>query len=186
MERLRAGEVLLEYSRTDESGGSARVRLMVPSPAEQLWTVFMSCDYAFIFVDGLQECEILEESIEYVRTRQVVDKGWWAPKMDFVFETRRTPYSHMEFSLLEGNLKALEGHWNLEPVPEGVMVTYEIRVQPKIPVPRWLVRRTLKNEMPDLVTCIRGLAARKSAQAGKEQAGREDLEHCARDYNPND
>lgn len=181
MERLLAGEVILENSRTDESGGSARVMLLVRSSAERLWNIFMSCDYAFVFVDGLEKCEVLQESAEYVQTRQVVDKGWWVPEMDYIFETRRTPYSHMEFKLLEGNLKTLEGYWDIEPVPEGVLVTYEIRVRPKMPAPRWLVRRTIKNEMPGLVACIRGLAERASVAPGNEQAVNDDLRQCAQE-----
>lgn len=181
MERLRAGEILLEDARTDESGGSARVRLLIRAPAEALWGVFMSCEHAFFFVDGLERCEVLHESADYVQTRQVVDKGWLVPELDYVFETRRTPYTRMDFKLLEGNLRTMEGFWRLKPVPEGVIVTHEIRIRPLMPAPRWLVRRTIKKDMPGLMACIRGLTERSVAVPGDAGAGRDDLERCAQD-----
>jgi ribosome-associated toxin RatA of RatAB toxin-antitoxin module len=181
MERMRAGEILLRDSRTDESGGSAQVSLIMRAPAEEIWKVFMSCDYAFIFVAGLKKCEVIEESVEYVQTRQVVDKGWLMPTMDYVFETRRTPFSHMEFKLIEGNLKTLQGFWDLQPVPEGVLVTHEMRVRPKVPAPRWMIRRTIKKDMLELMACIRGLTERQSPVFANEDSVREDLKLCARE-----
>ncbi len=184
IDRLRAGEILQEDARTDESGGSTRVRLLIRAPAEVLWGVFMSCDYAFVFVDGLERCEVLEESAEYVQTRQVVDRGWLVPELDYVFETRRTPYTRMDFRLLEGNLRTMEGYWHLQPIPEGVIVTHEIRIRPSMPAPRWLIRRTIKKDMPSLMNCIRGLAERLAAGPGEPEAGSEGLEECAGDPTP--
>jgi ribosome-associated toxin RatA of RatAB toxin-antitoxin module len=175
LDRLRAGEVLVENTRTDESGGSARVRFLVRAPAEVMWSVFMSCPHAFIFVDGMQVCEVLEESETYVQTRQVVDRGWLVPEQDYTFETRRKPYSDMQFKLIEGSLQVLEGSWDLQTIPEGVIVTHEIRVRPKFPVPRWLIRRTITRGMPDTMACIRGLAEREA----NGEARAEDLERCA-------
>lgn len=184
MQRLRAGEILLEDARTDESGGSARVRLLIRAPAQQLWGVFMSCEYAFIFVDGLEICEVIEESADYVQTRQVVDKGWLVPELDYVFETRRTPFTRMEFKLLRGNLRTLEGYWHLQVIPEGVIVTHEIRIRPAMPAPRWLVRRTIKKDMPGLMACIRGLAERLAGAGENMPAVQKDLDMCANEVPP--
>ena len=171
---LAAGAVLLENAHTDQSGGSARVRILINAEAEDMWGVFMSCEHAFTFLRGLQICEVLEESEQQAVTRQVVDRGWLTPKQDYTFETRRIPYHHMEFSLLEGSLDVLEGSWKLQETEQGLLVTHEIRLKPRAPAPRWLIRRTVRRGLPDMMQCIRGLVENRAV--GK--ADSEDLAQC--------
>ena len=58
------------------------------------------------------------------------------------------------------DLKILKGRWMLSPVANenSVIVVHEIRIQPKLPAPEWLVRRNLLRDLPDMMACIRGLA----------------------------
>ena len=57
---------------------------------------------------------------------------------------------------------------------KGVIVIHEIRVQPRIPVPRWLVRRSLRKDLPDMLACIRGLAK----ASGDDRRIADDLNRC--------
>ena len=79
----------------------------------------------------------------------------------------------------EGDLRVLEGLWRLVPLADGngVIVVHEIRIQPKIPAPRWLVRRSLRKDLPDMLACIRGLA---NASADKRRIAA-DLKRCPGD-----
>jgi len=158
LKRLRAGEVIQETTRTDESGGAARFVIFIQVPVEAIWDVIYSCENAFIFLDGLKLCEVLEQTSEYTITRQVVKKGWLIPKQDYSFRTLREPFKHAEFELVEGNLKVMEGSWDFIVMPQGVVVSHEIRVQPAVPAPRFVVRRLMRKGMPEMLACIRGLA----------------------------
>jgi hypothetical protein len=177
MSRLLAGEVVLEDTRTDEAGGAARVEILVRAPVEDIWSVIVTCENALVFVEGLKTCEVLEDSGEYAVTHQIVKKGFPIPTQDFTFETRRVPYSRMEFKLLEGNLKAMEGSWDFIEVPEGIVIIYEVRVQPGVPAPRFMVRRNMRKGMPDMLACIRGLAG----GSGSEKKKAKDLDRCPGD-----
>lgn len=174
MKRLRAGEVVLENDISDQNGAAASILVFIQAPVERIWANIISCQKARTWVAGLQFCEVLEERGDYALTRQVVDKGWTTPRMDFTFETERQPYQHMEFRLTQGNLKTLRGSWDFTAFADGVLVRYVLVLQPLLPAPRWLVRRNLHQDLPDMMRCIRGL----SAGGGSEQAMRTDLMQC--------
>ncbi|MGD2128256.1 MAG: SRPBCC family protein [Lysobacterales bacterium] len=172
--RLENGEVVAREARADGQGGSARMLILVRAPARAVWDVVASCDQAFIFVDGLQECEVLDDRGASVRVHQVVRQSWFAPAMDFVFESSREPYERNAFHLVEGNLRSMQGEWRFRESDRGTVVDYEISLQPAMPVPRFLVRRSLRSSMPNLLACIRALAGGSLSPSGRT----EDLGRC--------
>ncbi len=157
--RLEAGEIVAFDTRSDSGGGSARMQMLVSEPARAIWQVIISCELAFTFVDGLQHCEVLEDSGDRVLVHQVVKRGWPVPKQEYVFESLREPYRSIEFRLVEGNLRVMEGWWRFEEGPGGTLVDYKVTIKPGIPVPSFIVRRNIEKDMPDLLACVRGLAA---------------------------
>jgi len=159
MDRLRAGEVLLENTRTDESGGAARVRALMYTSLEKIWEVLLSCERSFEYVDGLKACEIVEGGVAHALVRQSVKKSWATPRLDYTVEFNRQPFSLIEFHRTKGDLELLEGNWQFEALQgeDAVLVTHNIRVQPSFPVPRWLIRRSIRKDMPDMLACLRSL-----------------------------
>ena len=149
--------------------------MLVRAPVQAVWAVIISCELAFRFVDGLQRCEVLEDSGERALVHQVVDRGWLTPRLDFVFESLREPWDRIGFSLVEGNVRALEGSWRFEETPAGTLVDYEIRLRPQSPVPGFLVRLNIRRTLPDLLACVRGLAGGSGTGELQEQ----DLGRCA-------
>jgi hypothetical protein len=182
MAKLKRGEVLAGRVNSDDKQGAATIRALMDTTAKSVWEVIVSCELAGVYVDGLEYCEVLESRPDYARTRQVVDKGWSSPRLDFIFEAFREPYRSMKFQLVEGNLKQMEGQWQLEQLPEGLLVTHEIRVKPEYPVPRWLLRRIMMRGTSDLVACIRALAG----GSGAPEARAVDLDRCPGDPAPDD
>jgi hypothetical protein len=172
--RLRAGEVLLENETSDVNGAAAGILVFIRAPVERIWAIIISCQQASIWVVGLQYCEALEERGDYALTRQIVDKGWTTPRLDFTFETVRRPYQHMEFRLTQGNLKSMHGSFDFKTFPDGVLVRHAMLLQPLVPAPSWLVRLVMKKDLPSMMRCIRGL----SLGSGSEQAIRADLLRC--------
>lgn len=158
--QLRAGDVLAEDLQEVEAGGAARVQALFRAPARVIWDAIASCENNFVYIAGLRECEVLQLEATYSRTRQVVKKGWYAPSMEFTFEANRRPYENVVFRLVDGDLKKLRGSWVFTPVDGGdlTLVTHQIELQPAMPSPRWLVRRTLRNDLPEMLACLRWLA----------------------------
>jgi ribosome-associated toxin RatA of RatAB toxin-antitoxin module len=174
LDRLRNGEILLLETRTDESGGSARVQAIIHAPAKAAWDVITSCEQTFTFVKGLKKCEIIEDAGDRALIHQVVKTSWLVPTQDFVFESLRDPYHGIRFQLVEGNLKAMKGLWQFTDSTDGLLLDYEIRIQPGFPVPAFIVSWVIRKGMPDLVACIRGLAG----GSGSAERVEGDLDRC--------
>lgn len=172
--QLANGEIVLLDADSSQAGGSARVQALVQAPVESVWNVIASCELSFVFVDGLKQCQVIEDFDNRALVHQVVKRGMLVPTQDFVFESLREPYHEIRFSLVEGSLKEMEGKWKFSETPEGVLIDYSIRVRPVFPVPGFIVSWVMRKGMPDLIACIRGLAD----GSGSPDRNKNDLERC--------
>lgn len=177
--RLRNGEVLLQTMHNDKPGGAARVTALFYATAEAIWNVIGYCEYELIYIRGLKLCEVLNSGKNELLMRHRLRSSWYTPTLDFTFEASRKPGNLGEAHLVEGNLKVLQAQWRIIPLADidGVIVIHEIRIQPRTPAPRWLVRRSLRKDLPDMLACIRGLAN----ASGDDRRIRADLKRCPGD-----
>jgi len=173
-QRLESGEIITRDASTDKAGAAGRMQMLARAPAQAIWEVIVSCELAFAFVDGLERCEVLEDSGERALVHQVVNQGWLIPTYDFVFESLRQHYRQIDVRLVEGNLKALDARWFFLETSRGTLVDYQVRIQPSLPAPGFIVRRNVNKGMPGMLACIRGLAG-GSGSPGLE---RQDLARC--------
>ena len=177
--RLNRGEILVHTIHDKKSGGAARVTALFHTNTNKIWDTIGYCKYEYIYVRGLELCEVLVPGLTLIRKHHRVNNNWYTPTIDFVFEANRSSPTHGEFHLVEGNLKVMEGQWDFQPI-EGsgsIVVTHDIRIQSRFPAPRWLVRRVLKKDLPDMLACLRGLAS----ASGDDELIADDLERCPGD-----
>ncbi len=174
MSQLRSGKILQEYTRMNESGGAVQAKILIHTKVEDIWAILQGCGKAFVFVDGMEQCAILEKNDDYALIHQVVDTGLFAPQLDYSYESRNQPYSQMEFNLKDGNLRVLQGGWEFIEVDDGVLATYDMRVRLSFPLPRFLVRMSLRRMIPDMLACIRGLVD----GSGNSEQKKTDLDQC--------
>ena len=177
MSRLRLGEIVVESTRIDGNGGAVKASLMMWAPVKDIWAIVYSCENTFIFLAGLEVCEVLEDEGVDVVTRPVINENWPAPKQDYTFRTHSAPYTRADIQLVEGTLKFMQASWEYINMPEAVVVIYTVRLQPEFPAPRFLVRRALKNRTNELLACVRGLVG----GSGSAERKKKDLDHCPGD-----
>jgi ribosome-associated toxin RatA of RatAB toxin-antitoxin module len=179
MSQIRAGEILVENANTSDAGGSVRVQALVKGNMLDLWDFIASCDATFYYVQGLKSCNVLsvirDNDGDTTKVQQSVKKSWIVPKMDYVMEVRRQPMRRVDFQLVEGDLDLMQGGWRFKELENEdlFIVTHEIRVKPSFPVPRWLIRRSMRKDLPDMLACLRGLVDGSVTVARKD-----DLRRC--------
>ncbi len=176
---LKSGKILLQTIHEDKPGGAARVTALFHTTADVVWEVIGDCKFEFVYVRGLKVCEVLKPGRQKMLMHHRLRNSWFTPTLDFTFEAIRKPGNFGEARLVEGDLHVLEGLWRLVPLADGngVIVIHEVRIQPKIPAPRWLVRRSLRKDLPDMLACIRGLT---NASADNRRIAA-DLKRCPGD-----
>ena len=174
--RLTRGEILLQIVRDDKPGAAARVTALFHTNSQAIWDIIGYCKYEFIYMRGLKFCEMLDGDQFHMTMRHRIRNSWYTPTLDFTFEANREPGGDGQAHLIDGDLKVLEGSWKLSPVANenSVIVVHEIRIQPKLPAPEWLVRRNLQRDLPAMMACIRGLA-KASGDNGQIEG---DLNQC--------
>ena len=174
--RLTRGEILLQIVKDDKPGAAARVTALFHTNSQAVWDIIGYCKYEFIYMRGLKACEMLDGDQFHMTMRHRIRNSWYTPTLDFTFEANREPGGDGQAHLIDGDLKILEGRWKLSPIANenSVIVVHEIRIQPKLPAPEWLMRRNLQRNLPAMMACIRGLA-RASGDNGQIEG---DLKRC--------
>lgn len=173
---LTRGEILLQAVQDEEPGAAARVTALFHTNSQAIWDIIGYCKYEFIYMRGLKLCEMLDGDQFHMTMRHRIRNSWYTPTLDFTFEANREPGGDGQAHLIDGDLKILEGRWKLSPIANenSVIVVHEIRIQPKLPAPEWLVRHNLQRNLPAMMACIRGLA-RASGDNGQIEG---DLKRC--------
>jgi len=177
--RLKRGEILLQTIRDEKPGAAARVTALLHTSNNEVWKILGYCKYEMIYLKGLKFCEMLDGDQYKMTVRHRLRNSWYTPTLDFVFSASRDSSGTGKATLVSGDLKVLEGQWNLYPMESesGVIAVHEVRIQSRFPAPKWLIRHTLQNDLPDMMACIRGLAA----ASGTNRLIQRDLKRCPGD-----
>jgi hypothetical protein len=180
MSRLMDGEVLLEALHEDKPGGAARVTALFRTSADVVWNIIGECKYEFVYLRGLKLCKVLEPGQNRMLIHHRVRNNWYTPTLDFTFEASRNSDNVGTVQLVNGDLVVFDAQWKMVSLPDsdGIIVTHEIRIQPRLPAPRWLVRRSLRKDLPDMLACVRGL----SNASGDNRLIGADLNRCPGDF----
>ena len=173
---LKTGEILVQTVETGTPGVTASATAWFNADAESIWDIIGYCQYAMIFTRGLKTCKMLEGDRFDMVMHHRLRESWFMPMLDYTFRAQRNREGFGRAKLIDGNLKVLEASWRLTPLEEGggVIVVHQISIQSRFPAPKWLVRRSLRRDLPDMLACIRGLT---QSPATAESVQR-DLSRC--------
>ncbi len=171
--RLRDGAVLVDAElAADRPTGNVRAAVQIRASPERVFRTLTDCAEALQFVPHLRKCAVLEtapdESWQVVE--QQIDYGWFMPHAYYVFRADYERFQRIRFTNVRGDFRENRGEWVFSPAPDqtATIVTYRVHVVPRFIVPRWLMRSTLKRDLPEL---LKGLRARAEAPPAKPLAG---------------
>ena len=156
---IAAREVQVFVERSDRPL-TAEVRLAaeVDAPATAIWDVLKACEIAPEYVPNVQSCRRLEE-LDGGRAElfvQTIKPVFFLPTFEHEFRLDYTPYSRIDVNRVSGPIAHMQGTWWLLPEDNGrILLVYELALDPGMPIPRFLVRATLKRDLPKVIAAVR-------------------------------
>jgi uncharacterized protein YndB with AHSA1/START domain len=163
--RLGDGTVLVDADlASDRPTGNVRAAVQIRASAEQVFRTLTDCAEALRFVPHLRRCAVLDTAPDgsWQVVEQEIDYGWFMPRAYYVFRADYEGFERISFSNVRGDFRENRGDWTFRPTADGkaTVVTYRLHIVPRFIVPRWLMRSTLKRDLPEL---MRGLRTRAEA-----------------------
>jgi len=148
------------YAERSERPLTVEIKLAaeVDATAEAIWDVLKACEISPEYVPNVQSCTKLEE-LDGGRAElfvQTVKPVFFMATFEHVFRLDYTPYSRIDVNRVSGPIEHMQGSWWLLPQENGrILLVYELALDPGMPIPRFMVRSTLKHDLPKVVGAVR-------------------------------
>ena len=134
------------------------VAVEVDAPATAIWDVLKACEVSPEYVPNVQSCTKLEE-LDGGRAelfKQTIKPVFFLASFEHVFRLDYTPYTRIDVNRVSGPIAHLQGIWWLLPEDNGrTLLVYELALDPGMPIPRFMVRSTLKHDLPKVLAAVR-------------------------------
>jgi len=156
---IAAGEVQVYVEHSERPlTAEVKVAVEVDAPATAIWDVLKACEISPEYVPNVQSCTKLEE-LDGGRAqlfKQTIKPIFFMPTFEHVFRLDYTPYTRIDVNRVSGPIAHLQGSWWLVPEVNGrILLVYEISLDPGMPIPRFMVRATLKHDLPKVLAAVR-------------------------------
>ena len=172
VERLSKGRPIVRVTRDQQGDAAALIfgAVDIRAPRSVVWDIMLDCDLAPDIVPGLKACKIVdhgEDGLWDIREHHVSIGAIFS---DFVniFKSDYIPNQEIRFHLIGGDLKTQEGVWRLESTgadQPSTRVYYRARLAIGKPVPRFLIRRTIRKDIPRILNALKDAAELEADQA---------------------
>src|SRR5262245_4850579 len=152
-------EVQIYVERSDRPlTAEVKVAVEVDAPAAAIWDVLKACEISPQYVPNVQSCTKLEE-LDGGRAdlfKQTIKPIFFLPTFEHVFRLDYTPYTRIDVNRVSGPIALMQGSWWLLPEDNGrILLIYELSLDPGMPIPRFMVRATLKRDLPKVLAAVR-------------------------------
>src|SRR5690606_37703054 len=91
---------------------------------------------------------------------QTIKPIFFIPRFEYVFRLDYTPYERIDMTRLSGGpLDRMEGTWwFLRQTDGSVLLVHSLEVEPAVPIPRFMLRATLRRDLTKIMEAIRDRA----------------------------
>jgi Polyketide cyclase / dehydrase and lipid transport len=159
---IAAREVLVQAERGQRPlTVDVRLAAEVDAAAIAIWNVLKACEIAPEYVPNVVSCKKLEE-LDGGRADlfvQTIKPIFFLPTFEHVFRLDYTAYTRIDVNRVSGPIAHMQGTWWLLPRDNGrILLVYELALDPGMPIPRFMVRATLKRDLPKVIAAVRDRA----------------------------
>ncbi|HEY2807332.1 MAG TPA: SRPBCC family protein [Steroidobacteraceae bacterium] len=157
--RLAAREIVVQV-QPDAQHVSAAV--IIRAPAGVVWRVITDCEEAPRFMPGMKACRRLDSAADgsWEDIEREYKYSWLMPAAHDVVRTEYHKPERIEFQRVSGDFKDQKGAWLLSASPDGTttVLEYQFYVELGFWLPRSLIQRSLRNDLPAAMKAVRARA----------------------------
>ena len=175
---LTRGETVVHVSKdSSEVNAAAAIfaAIDIEAPPQVVWDIMLDCEKAPLFVPNLKSCEVIEGDPEgaFDVRRHVIRYGFIGGNIENIFRSDYKQTEEISFYLVGGDLKVQQGSWKLEGLDDGARtrVIYDAQLAIGKPIPRFLIRRSVRKDMPEVLQALRAEVLKAYEAADGEQPG---------------
>ena len=159
-QKILAGEVISVPIKTSKKGGTVWGAIRINAPPENIFNSVVYCNGDSSAHKTMRKCTVLEQTETFDVVEHQIKYHWLIPRQIYKFRGDYDGFTQIRFRVLEGDLKKLDGGWDFFPIEdsESYLVRYYATIQPQFPTPKWLVRKSLKKEIPAMLKIMKDLS----------------------------
>jgi ribosome-associated toxin RatA of RatAB toxin-antitoxin module len=151
--------------------GSYVAKLLVTASPDVVWSVLTDHNNYSRFLPNVASSKVLQSNgnrkiVEQVDERQIFLMNVRSRLRSAVTETKK---QRIDFRLINGDLKELQGSWQIEPVapyrgakPNQILITQEVKAQPKSGTPKGTFYNIFKSSLAETMNAFRQEIGRRS------------------------
>jgi Polyketide cyclase / dehydrase and lipid transport len=158
---LDRGDVQVHPDQIEHGVVHMRFAVKVTAPVPALWNVLKDCPRSAEYTPNIVSCRSLEieDDGRAELFTQTVKIAFFVPSFEHVFRLSYDPYTHIGVHRVSGPINVLDGNWWLVPQADAsVLLVNELAIDIGLPIPRFLVRATMRREVPKMLSGIRDRA----------------------------
>lgn len=172
--QLLSGDIVTLAKRPDETskidGRFLTLAQLLKGTQKEFWEVIHDKEDAELFVDGVLESKVLEESETEILVEQKTKVG--GPKGAYYYQLQHTltPFHRSDFKFVTGEIKDVLGTWWIleGPEPDQSLVIYSLHIDPGLFAPQFVVKRGMKKSMPGTLQSMQREVLKRRESAGNE------------------
>lgn len=161
-----AGRTVLVRSSRDGPRITVETAALIDAAAEDVWAVLTACEIAPEYVPNVVSCRRLEE-VDDGRAElfiQTIKPIFFMPRFEHVFRLDYHPYERIDVQEVSGPIEHMDGSWWFLPQEDGaLLLIHSLEVDPGWPVPRFMIRATMKRDLTSIMEAVRDRAEARAA-----------------------
>ena len=141
----------------------------VAAPLPKVWRILTGYERMAEFVPDMESCKVLSRNGNEVIIEQfgVARFLFMSRSIHLIVRATEQPMSSIDISLISGDMKHYESHWELIPVPEtgGTKVVYSGKLVPNFYVPGILGAKMIRGDIERMMGAVLARLDRRDDQA---------------------
>jgi carbon monoxide dehydrogenase subunit G len=155
--KLERGEVVIS-SKKIEDVNFVEARILIDEPPSKVWPVMANpFEFQGKISPRMRQVTVVVDKVDLSLLKCTVHIGFFIPDITYTVESKYEPGQRITFKRTGGDLRDFKGVWEVKAAKGGnaTELTYSMFIDPGIPVPQWIIREGVKNELPRTLMALR-------------------------------